>query len=86
MAADQAAATMATVEEFLEGREHQVSSSRVLELSVNSRLSAYDCEFIADRAVLKAFPDVALSMESFLTSTAPTAHEVRARYRRVASK
>ena len=90
-----AAATMAAAERALAGCEHMVSSDTVLELTVGSRLSAYDCEFVAlarslavplvteDAAVLKAFPELALSMEGFVTKFAeapPTAHEKRTRY------
>ena len=97
--ADRAAQTMAAAEEALAGCEHQVSSGRVLQLAVSSRLSAYDCEFVAlaeslavplvteDRAVLKAFPDVALTMEDFLASfpaTPPAAHQKGTRYRTLA--
>lgn len=94
--ADRAAVTMATAEEALAGSEHQVSSTRVLQLAASSRLSAYDCEFVSlaeslavplvteDRAVLKAFPEAALSMERFLAdfpAVPPAAHEKRPRYR-----
>lgn len=94
--ADRAAETMAAAEESLAGCEHQVSSARVLQLAVGSRLSAYDCEFVAlaealavplvteDRAVLKGFPEVALTMEDFLvkfSAIPPAAHQKRPRYR-----
>ena len=98
---DRAEATMAATESALAGREHLVSSARVLQLTANSRLSAYDCEFVAlaealavplvteDRAVLKAFPDVARTMEGFLAGfpgTPSSAHEARKRYRSSARK
>lgn len=91
-----AAATMAAAEEALAGCEHQVSSTRVLQLAATSRLSAYDCEFVSlaeslavplvteDRAVLKAFPEVALTMEGFLAgfpAAPPAAHEELRSYR-----
>ncbi|OGA54295.1 MAG: hypothetical protein A3F74_13255 [Betaproteobacteria bacterium RIFCSPLOWO2_12_FULL_62_58] len=69
---------METVESALAGCEHLVPSNRVFELAGKSRLSAYDCEFIAlasvlavplvtaDKAVLRAFPEQARTMESFL--------------------
>jgi predicted nucleic acid-binding protein len=94
--ADRAAATMAAAEESLAGCEHQVASPSVLQLAASSRLSACDCEFVSlaeslavplvtgDRAVLKAFPEVALTMEAFLMSfpaIAPAAHQKRPRYR-----
>ena len=91
-----AVAVMAAAESALEGCEHFVSSDLVLELAASSRLSAYDCEFVAlarclgvplvteDRAVQKAFPDIAMKMERFLESfpaIPPAAHEKPARYR-----
>jgi hypothetical protein len=87
---------MAVVESVLAGHEHLVSSDAVLRLAATSRLSAYDCEFVAlaqslavplvteDRAVLKAFPNVAIGMEGFLEKgmdTPPAAHDRRGRYR-----
>jgi predicted nucleic acid-binding protein len=68
---------MAATEESFAGREHIVSSEKVLQLAGETSLSAYDCEFIvlasalgvplvtADKAVLKAFPGQALTMEAF---------------------
>lgn len=73
----QIARIMAAAEETLAGREHLVPSARVFELIRETRLSAYDCEFVAlasvllvplvtaDKAVLKVFPDRALTMEQF---------------------
>lgn len=96
MKPDRAAAIMAEAERALAGCEHLVASGAVLELAARARLSAYDCEFVAlaqslavrlvteDRAVLKAFPEVALTMESFLASfpaAPPAAHEKRTRFR-----
>lgn len=58
--------------------EHMVGDDLVLEIVANSALTAYDAEFVAlayalsaplvtaDRAVIKAFPDQALTMEAFL--------------------
>ena len=69
---------MEAAESALAGCEHLVPSGRVLELAGKSRLSAYDCEFVAlasvlsvplvtaDKAVLRAFPELALTMETFL--------------------
>jgi predicted nucleic acid-binding protein len=71
-------AVMMEVERALEGREHLVPSDRVFDLAAATRLSAYDCEFIAlagvlsvplvteDKAVLRAFPEKALSMSAFI--------------------
>lgn len=68
---------MVAAEGALAGREHLVPSASVFEIAEKSRLSAYDCEFVAlaavlavplvtaDKAVLKAFPDRALTMEKF---------------------
>ncbi len=96
MKPDRAAAIMAQAESALAGCEHRVASGAILELAARARLSAYDCEFVAlaqslavplvteDRAVLKAFPDVALTMEGFLASfpaAPPAAHQKRTRYR-----
>ena len=69
---------MGEAEGALAGAEHLLPSSRVFEIAGRSRLSAYDCEFVAlasalavplvtaDKAVLKAFPDNAVTMEAFL--------------------
>ncbi len=71
---------MEAAEDALAGREHLVPSTPVLEIAGKSRLSAYDCEFVAlasslsvplvtaDKGVLKAFPDRALTMEAFARS------------------
>jgi predicted nucleic acid-binding protein len=74
----QARRVMRQVEGALMGSEHLVSSDGVLQIIEATRLSAYDAEFVAlaeelsialvteDKAVLKAFPEVALSMERFV--------------------
>ena len=58
--------------------EHSVPDRAVLDTVEASSLTAYDCEFVAlatalgvplitaDKAVLKAFPDRSLTMETFL--------------------
>ncbi len=58
--------------------EHIVRDEPVLDIVAQSALTAYDAEFVvlaaalgvplvtADKAVLKAFPDQALTMEAFL--------------------
>jgi len=65
-------------ERALAGSEHFVPSVSVFEIAARSRLSAYDCEFVvlaallgvplvtADKAVLRAFPDQALTMDAYL--------------------
>lgn len=69
---------METVEEAIAGKEHLIPSEQVFKFVEHSRLSAYDCEFVAlasalsvplvtaDRAILRAFPRIALSMNAFL--------------------
>jgi predicted nucleic acid-binding protein len=69
---------MRQIEEALAGGEHLVASDAVLKVIEATRLSAYDAEFVAlagelsvalvtdDKAVLKAFPETALSMDGFL--------------------
>jgi predicted nucleic acid-binding protein len=59
--------------------EHILPDNLVLDVVANSTLTAYDAEFVAlaaalsvplvtgDKAVLKAFPDRALSMGAFLS-------------------
>lgn len=76
--AEQIGRIMASAEESFAGREHIVASDKVFQLAGETRLSAYDCEFVAlaaalgvalltaDKAILKAFPDRALTMEAFV--------------------
>jgi predicted nucleic acid-binding protein len=68
---------MRHVEDALAGSEHLVPSDAVIKVIEATRLSAYDAEFVAlarelsvplvteDKAVLKACPETALSMEGF---------------------
>jgi len=61
----------------LTGREFAVETGEVLRLAHESGCSAYDCEFVAlaralavplvsnDREVLKAFPAIAVPLESY---------------------
>lgn len=68
---------MANAERFLASAEFEVPSSLVFDLVEASPCSAYDCEFVAlaryldvplvtaDRDILRAFPDIALSPEAF---------------------
>ena len=74
----QVARIMAAAESALAGSEHLVPSAVVFDFAGRSRLSACDCEFVAlasvlavplvtaDRAVLKAFPQTAATMETYL--------------------
>ena len=76
---------MQEAELLLQGREYGVSSPRVLDLAAASRCSAYDCEFVAlaqdldvplvtaDKKVLTAFPETAVSMVAFLSATSKPA-------------
>ena len=73
----QIARIMEAAEGALAGREHLVPSAPVLDIAGKSRLSAYDCEFVAlasvlsvplvttDKGVLRTFPDRALTMDAF---------------------
>ena len=75
--AGQVRRVMRHVEDALAGSEHLVSSDAVIKVIEATRLSAYDAEFVAlakelsvplvteDKAVLKAFPETALSMKGF---------------------
>ena len=75
--AGQIAQVMAAAEATFADREHLVSSEKVFAIVGQSKLSAYDAEFVAlaevlavplvtaDRIVLRAFPDRALTMEAF---------------------
>jgi len=70
-------------EALLSGREYQVPSAPVLKLTQESGCSAYDCEFVhlaqelevplvtSDKKVLRAFPDVAVSPQSYAARAQP---------------
>lgn len=74
----QALALQSEAEGLLKGAEHEVDSTKVLELVRDSPCSAYDCEFIAlaltldaklltmDRQLLRAFPLHTVSLSSHL--------------------
>ena len=59
-------------------REHAVDAERAMQLAISSGCTAYDCEFICvaeqlaalvityDKAVLRAFPKLAMSPDDFL--------------------
>ena len=73
----QAAAAMDRALRFIDGREGPVESREVLVLANKSGCSSYDCEYVAlaislgvslvtsDQAVLRAFPEVAVSPVEF---------------------
>ncbi len=64
-------------ESLMAGKEYQVSSSRILNLTAESNCSAYDCEFVglatlldislvtSDRRILKEFPTIAIALKDF---------------------
>jgi len=78
LSAAQIVRVMSAAEESFAGREHLVPSDKVFQTVGETSLSAYDCEFVAlastlgvplvtaDKAVLKAFPRQALTMEAFV--------------------
>jgi predicted nucleic acid-binding protein len=78
MTLDAALLALRSAEEVIAGREYRVSSEHVLELVVQSKCSAYDCEYVAlaqdlgvplvtaDKQVLRAFPKTAVSLEKFV--------------------
>lgn len=69
---------MQASESALQGSSHDVPSDAVLETLERSQLSAYDCEFVAlarlldvtlvsaDTAIVKAVPQIAMTMRAFL--------------------
>ena len=69
---------MEGAEYLLLGAEYQVNSNKILDLLINTNLSAYDCEFVAlakelsvnlittDKRILDEVPEVALSIGQFL--------------------
>lgn len=77
MSFDLAIASLRLAEETMGGREFAVDSRKVLELAVQSKCSAYDCEYVAlaqdlgvplvtaDKQLLKAFPKIAVSLGKF---------------------
>jgi predicted nucleic acid-binding protein len=76
----QIVAILSIADQSLAEREHSIPDELVLDVVVSSGLTAYDAEFVAlatalsvplvtgDKAVLKAFPDRALTMQAFLKS------------------
>lgn len=67
-----------TAEDHMTGREFQVPTRAVLSLLLSSKLSSYDCEFVAlarmqdvplvtfERRIPKEFPDQAWHIDDFL--------------------
>lgn len=77
MGVDEAKALAVAAEADLVDFERDVDSTAVIDLASSSRLSAYDCEFVAlarslgialvteDAAILEQFPEVAVPMGTF---------------------
>ena len=77
MSLDAALLALRSAEAIIGAGEYKISSERVLELAVQSRCTAYDCEYIAlaqelgvplvtaDKQLLKAFPKTAVALEKF---------------------
>lgn len=82
ISADKALKIQAEAENLMRGREYAVDSLDILTLANSSTLSAYDCEYVAlasrlqtklvtqDKRILKAFPDIALSIKDALSFVA----------------
>ena len=79
MSREQVVGILNAADQALAGSEHIIADELVLDVVAGSTLTAYDAEFVAlasalsvslvtaDRAVLKAFPDRALTMEEFVS-------------------
>ena len=75
---EDAIAIMQEAEALMIGKEYEISSMKVLTLIESCSCSAYDCEFAAlatelgtplltvDRQLLNEFPDLAVSLDSFV--------------------
>jgi predicted nucleic acid-binding protein len=73
---EHAIALQLEAESLVAGNEYEVDSRKSLELVRDSNCSAYDCEFVAlaqslnthvvtaDRKILRAFPDTAISLRA----------------------
>jgi predicted nucleic acid-binding protein len=70
-----------SAEEVIGGREYRVSSEKVFQLAMGSKCSASDCEYVAlamdldvplvtaDKQILREFPAIAVSLETFARKT-----------------
>ena len=77
MTMESALLALQSAEEIIGGREYRVSSEQVLELAMQSKCTAYDCEYVAlaqdlgvqlvtaDKQILREFPKTAVSLEKF---------------------
>jgi len=80
LSATEALRILDEAEALMSGREYEVRSRAVLELSIASGCSAYDCEFVllardldvalitADKKILTLFPETAVSLREFATA------------------
>ena len=80
--AEQAVVALAAAQDLMQGNDFSVPAGEVLQLAIASGCTAYDCEFVVlardlgvqlvtlDRAVLKAFPDIAVSLDSLCPGSA----------------
>ena len=76
---DQIVGILNAADQVLAGSEHIIADQLVLDVVEASTLTAHDAEFVAlasalsvpfvtaDKAVLRAFPDRALTMEEFVS-------------------
>ena len=75
---DASVEALAAATQLFEDREFRPGGDHVLRLAADSGCSAYDCEFVAvardlaiplvtlDRAILRAFPDIAVAARRFV--------------------
>jgi len=73
-----AVSSLRVAEEVIAGREYAVDARRVLELAIESKCSAYDCEYVAlamdlgvplvttDKQILRAFSKNTISMDKLV--------------------
>ena len=83
MSREQADEVLCRAEEVMDGGEFQVPTLEVLRTAVASRCTAYDSEFVVlandlqvklvtlDRAILAAFPDLAVSLDKYVGEGVP---------------
>jgi predicted nucleic acid-binding protein len=79
MSREQIVGILGAADQALAGNEHIIADELVLDVVVGSKLTADDAEFVAlasalsvplvtaDKAILKAFPDRALTMAAFVS-------------------
>ncbi len=78
LALDEVLLIIQQAEKLLSDREYEISSAHIMQLVNSSHCSAYDCEFVAlaqyldmtlvtaDQKILREFPNVAQSLDSYL--------------------